>query len=81
MSVEAFLATVGSNEKQWKENMKIEHCDIDPGDPKSTAWGASDRQWTTGNYGAKKTTSKFKQHFEKYFLPSAAGGCVSRDSG
>ena len=53
-SVGTCLATVGLNEKQWKENMKIEHCDIDPGDPKSTTWGASDRQWTTGNYGRKK---------------------------
>ena len=30
--------------------MAHEHCDVDPEDPDSIKWGASDRLFTTGNY-------------------------------
>ena len=45
------IVPTGLNVVQWVENMKSEHCDIDPNNPKSTGWGASDRRWKTGNYG------------------------------
>ena len=38
--------------------MEDEHCEIEPGDVESAAWGASDRLWTTGNYGLTTTPHK-----------------------
>eukprot|EP01051_Picozoa_sp_SAG22_P016733 SAG22_NODE_2424_length_2587_cov_1.512058_2_plen_754_part_01 len=40
----------GFDEAQWLQSMEREHCDVDPGVTGSTHWGASDREWTTGNY-------------------------------
>jgi hypothetical protein len=39
-------------------SMEDEHCEIEPGDVESVAWGASDRLWTTGNYGLTTTPRK-----------------------
>ena len=38
--------------------MEDEHCEIEPGDAESVAWGASNRLWTTGNYGLTTTPRK-----------------------
>ena len=40
------------------QSMEEEHCEIEPGDAKSGVWGASDRPWTTGNYGLTTTPHK-----------------------
>ena len=40
----------GRDVEQWIHNMAHEHCDVDPEDPDSIKWGASDRLFTTGNY-------------------------------
>ena len=56
LSADTFLTVAGLNVPQWLENMKIEHCEVDPHKLESTTWGASDRQWQTRNYGAKKST-------------------------
>ena len=39
-------------------SMEDEHCEIEPGDAESVVWGASDRLWTTGNYGLTTTPRK-----------------------
>ena len=53
--IKCIILCAGLNEEQWLENMKKEHCDIDPNKPESTSWGASDRLWKTGNYGLETT--------------------------
>ena len=35
--------------------MAAEHCDVAPGEPESTEWGASDKPFTTGNYSLTTT--------------------------
>ena len=44
--------------------MKSEHCDVDSNNLESTRWGASDRRWTTGNYGLE-TSPRLEWHFVK----------------
>ena len=39
----------GLNEEQWLQVMRREHCDVESG------WGASYKQWTTGNYRLETT--------------------------
>ena len=41
---------VGLNNDQWEASIQREHCDVDPGQPNSEVWGASDKSWKTGNY-------------------------------
>ena len=52
----------GLNEKQWLENMEGEHCAVDPDNPNSKQWGASNRAWKTGNYGVE-TTPQLEWHW------------------
>ena len=45
----------GVNEDQFMAAMAAEHCDVAPGEPDSTEWGASDKPFTTGNYSLTTT--------------------------
>ena len=60
----------GLNEHQWIANMEKEHCDVSPEQYNSKEWGASDRNWTTGNYSLTTTPRSESERFNvlAYFL-------------
>ena len=45
----------GYTVEEWYQIMEEEHTHVDPDEPDSFEWGASDRQWITTDYSLQTT--------------------------